>query len=150
MELFKTSKGVNVLIDYAHTPDSYKQVLETLKDIMNPTSKIYIVFGAGGDRDKQKRPEMAKIVENYSKHCFITPDNPRTEDQSDIANNIIHGFIGSDYTVFDDRGTGLRTALGRAESNDIVAILGKGREEYQEIDGIKIFYSDVKIIEEYL
>jgi len=149
MESFMTNKGVNVLIDYAHTPDSYLKVLKTVTEIKNE-GEIFIVFGAGGDRDKTKRPEMAKIAEFYSKHCFITPDNPRGENQYSIASDIESGFKGSKYSIYNDRGKGLRSAINRAVKNDIVLVLGKGREEYQEVKGEKFDYSDLQIISEYL
>ena len=149
MESFITNNGVNVLIDYAHTPDAYLKVLKTVTEIKNG-GEIFTVFGAGGDRDKTKRPEMARIAEFYSKHCFITPDNPRGENQYDIASDIKNGFIGSRYSIYNERGEGLRSAINRAVKNDIVLVLGKGREEYQEIKGEKFNYSDMQIIKEYL
>ena len=78
---------------------------------------------------------MARIAEFYSKHCFITPDNPRGENQYDIASDIRSGFIGSRYSIYNERGEGLRSAINRAVKNDIVLVLGKGRKEYQEIKG---------------
>ena len=92
---------------------------------------------------------MAEIAENFAEHCFITPDNPRTENPEKIAKEISLGFKGSGYTVFSDRGLGLKAALERAGKEDIVIVLGKGREEYQDVMGTKIFYSDIKIIKEY-
>jgi len=149
MESFCLSSGAIVLIDYAHTPDAYLKVLSTIKQNLSESGNLYAVFGAGGDRDKTKRPQMAEIAEKFAKHCFITPDNPRTEKPEKIAKEISVGFKGSDYTIFHDRGSGLKAALGRARKKDIIIVLGKGREQYQDIMGAKIFYSDIEIIKEY-
>ena len=149
MEPYCLSSGAVVIIDYAHTPDAYLKVLSTIKQNLSDSGNLYAVFGAGGDRDKTKRPQMAEIAERFAKHCFITPDNPRTENPEKIAKEISVGFKGSDYTIFHDRGLGLKAALGRARKKDIIIVLGKGREQYQDIMGAKIFYSDIEIIKEY-
>tara|TARA_Y100000746_G_scaffold70606_1_gene58799 strand:- start:179 stop:952 length:774 start_codon:yes stop_codon:yes gene_type:complete len=149
MESYCLSSGAIVIIDYAHTPDAYLKVLSTIKQNLSDSGNLYAVFGAGGDRDKTKRPQMAEIAEKFTKHCFITPDNPRTENPEKIAKEISMGFKGSEYTIFCDRSLGLKAALGRAKDEDIVIVLGKGREQYQDIMGAKNFYSDIEIIKEY-
>tara|TARA_B100000029_G_scaffold144282_3_gene139491 strand:+ start:5207 stop:6655 length:1449 start_codon:yes stop_codon:yes gene_type:complete len=149
MESFQLASGATAIVDYAHTPDAYEKVLGTLKEMRTDRTELFVVFGAGGDRDATKRPEMARIAELFASHCFITPDNPRTEDPDQISKEVVSGFTVEEFTVYADRETGLKAALDRAKGNDIVVILGKGREEYQDIMGKKIFYSDLKIIREY-
>lgn len=149
MESYCLSSGAIVIIDYAHTPDAYLKVLSTIKQNLSESGDLYAVFGAGGDRDKTKRPQMAEIAEKFAKHCFITPDNPRTENPEKIANEISKGFKGTEYTIFSDRSSGLKAALERAKQEDVIIVLGKGREQYQDIMGAKIFYSDIEIIKEY-
>mgnify|MGYP003323496086 FL=1 len=89
------------------------------------------------------------IRDRFGYYCYVTPDNPRTEELAVITADIISGFHASEYTVFDERGAGLRQALDRAAKNDVVVILGKGREDYQEINGEQMPYSDLEIINEY-
>tara|TARA_B100001123_G_C15323760_1_gene1028812 strand:+ start:1132 stop:2577 length:1446 start_codon:yes stop_codon:yes gene_type:complete len=149
MEPFTLKNGATALIDYAHTPDAYDKVLGTIKQLSQKETKILVVFGAGGDRDFTKRPEMAKVAELYANHCYVTPDNPRTEDPDQIAKEVISGFHSNRFTVFADRTKGLRTALAHSKKGDVVIVLGKGREEYQEIQGEKVFYSDLRIIKDY-
>ena len=110
---------------------------------------LHIVFGCGGDRDKTKRAQMAASAERFGYYCYVTPDNPRTEELTEITADIVSGFCANEYAVFDERGAGLRQALDRAAENDVVVVLGKGREDYQEINGKKIPYSDLEIINEY-
>ena len=147
MEMFKIPSGGTVIIDYAHTPDAYEKVLGTICKMSS--GKMTVIFGAGGDRDVSKRPTMAAIAEKFAEQCFITPDNPRFDNPQAIQADIVKGFTRKCYTVFSDREKAIRAALTDLKKNDILAVLGKGRENYQEIRGEKIPYSDVKIIQEF-
>lgn len=149
MEVFTTPRQATVVIDYAHTPDAYEKVLSTLQNLKPGGARITVVFGCGGDRDQTKRPVMARIAERYAERCFITPDNPRTEPVARINVAILQGFSRQCYTVFTDRGEALTRALNEAGAGDIVVVLGKGREDYQDVDGEKVPYSDLKIIQDY-
>ena len=149
LEIIKLSSGAKVVMDYAHTPDAYEKVLGTLKELLKKDNKIYSIFGAGGDRDRKKRPEMAKIAEIFCYKCFIAPDNPRNENINEINKDIVAGFTKNCYEVFYDRTEALNKALKLAVENDIIVIFGKGREEYQEVKGKKLFHSDYKIISEW-
>ena len=137
MEIFKMASGAKVIIDYAHTPDAYEKVLFNIKELNLNFKNLYVLFGAGGDRDKSKRKKMGSIVETFATHAFIVPDNPRTEDQVAIFKDIKSGFKKNNYTLFDDRDLGVKTVIGNSKENDVVVILGKGRENYQIIGKTK-------------
>ncbi|OOX92618.1 UDP-N-acetylmuramoyl-L-alanyl-D-glutamate--2,6-diaminopimelate ligase [Campylobacter coli] len=135
-----------VIVDFAHTPDGIEKVLDTLKN-----KKLIVVFGAGGDRDKTKRPLMGKIVEHFAKIAIITSDNPRSEEPKDIMNEILSGFQNPDKALMiEDRKEAINKALKLKEKDDLVVILGKGDENTQEIKGVKYPFSDKAIINEIL
>ena len=138
----------DIIVDYGHTPDAYVNILSSLKEIY-PNKKIKVLFGAGGNRDQSKRTEMAKAVEQFATECYVVPDNPRFENINDINNDVVKGFSKDIYTVFDDREKGLLIALEHLDTDDILVIFGKGNEEFQEINGKKLHYSDRKIIESF-
>ena len=138
----------DIIVDYGHTPDAYVNILSSLKEIY-PNKKIKVLFGAGGNRDQSKRTEMAKAVEQFATECYVVPDNPRFEDINDINNDVVKGFSKDIYTVFDDREKGLLIALEHLDTDDILVIFGKGNEEFQEINGKKLHYSDRKIIDSF-
>ncbi|EAH4490506.1 UDP-N-acetylmuramoyl-L-alanyl-D-glutamate--2,6-diaminopimelate ligase [Campylobacter coli] len=135
-----------VIVDFAHTPDGIEKVLDTLKN-----KKLIVVFGAGGDRDKTKRPLMGKIVEHFAKIAIITSDNPRSEEPKDIMNEILSGFQNPDKALMiEDRKEAINKALKLKEKDDLVVILGKGDENTQEIKEIKHPFSDKAVVNEIL
>ncbi len=134
-----------VLVDYAHTPDGLDNALSTLCEFAE--ADVITVFGCGGDRDKLKRPLMAKIVASYSQYVIVTSDNPRTEQPLQIIDDIVAGFQEIDfpqshYELMEDRQQAIHKAIGIAKAGDIVFIAGKGHETYQEIMGVQFDFDD--------
>lgn len=147
MEVFQLPNGASVIVDYAHTPDAYEKVLSTISGMKKSDGSMFVLFGCGGDRDATKRPEMGRIAEKYSEKLFITPDNPRSEDLEEINNEILGGLTESKCRLYADRGIALKEVIAELNQDDILVVLGKGRENYQEIKGEKYPYSDIEIIE---
>ena len=129
LEQIKAGQDFVCFIDFAHTEDALKNVLRHIRQV-NPT-KILLVFGCGGDRDKTKRPRMGKIASQLADWVIITNDNPRTEDPKAIVDQILSGFEGRRYTVIIDREEAIKKVLNLAKKGDVVIIAGKGHEEYQ-------------------
>ena len=141
------------LVDYAHTPDALKNILESIAQLKRQGQKLIVVFGCGGDRDKTKRPEMGKIASNYGDEVIITSDNPRTENPATIIEEIAQGIKESDlYKVrrVTDRAEAIRTACRIAKVEDIILVAGKGHEKYQEINGEKVPFDDKEKIRQAL
>jgi UDP-N-acetylmuramoyl-L-alanyl-D-glutamate--2,6-diaminopimelate ligase len=139
--------GVTAIIDYAHTPDALKNVLETINDIRTGNEKVITVVGCGGDRDKTKRPKMAQIASQLSNQVIFTSDNPRTENPQTILEDMEVGVAAENYrkslTVLDRR-QAIKTACKFAEVGDIILIAGKGHENYQETNGVRIHFDDLE------
>lgn len=141
----------DVIVDYAHTPDALKNVLETLDEIRQSGQELYVVFGAGGDRDTTKRPEMAQVAEEFADHVIVTSDNPRSENPDLIIADIVNGFSDlSKVKSIPNRREAIEEAISRARSNDIVLIAGKGHETYQEINGVRHDFDDREVAREFL
>ena len=129
MELVDTKMGVSVFVDYAHTPDAVANVCATMKEL--DPKRLITVFGCGGDRDATKRPLMAKAAGDHSDLCFITSDNPRSEDPEAIIKDVEVGMTGCPSRSIVDREEAIKTAVAIATGGDIVLIAGKGHEDYQ-------------------
>lgn len=147
LERVKNTKGVNVFVDYAHTPDALKKVLEMLNNVK--PGRLIVVFGCGGDRDTAKRPIMGNIASKYADFSIITSDNPRSEEPSEIIKAIIKGFEGNHYRVVEGRKEAIFEGIKMSRENDVLLIAGKGHEDYQII-GQEIFhFSDRETVEEF-
>ncbi len=146
-------KNVSVFVDYAHKPGALEGVLKTARELMSPPeSRLLLVFGCGGDRDRGKRPEMGEIASRLADETILTSDNPRSEDPLAILHEIESGFANSGKlpVVIADREQAIATAIKRARPGDLVLIAGKGHETYQEIAGRKIPFDDRTTAARYL
>jgi len=147
----KSKTGIIAIVDYAHTPDALKNVLETIKDIRNGNEQVITVIGCGGDRDAAKRPIMAKIACELSTKTILTSDNPRSENPEEILNQMQKGLSpveAKNALRISDRKEAIKTAVAFAKEGDILLIAGKGHEKYQEINGVKHHFDDFEIIKE--
>jgi UDP-N-acetylmuramoyl-L-alanyl-D-glutamate--2,6-diaminopimelate ligase len=145
--------GVLGIVDYAHTPDALKNVLTTINDVVSDNEQVITVVGCGGDRDRTKRPVMARIALENSDQVVLTSDNPRTEDPMGILSEMREGVATGDATrvwVNADRREAIRQAVGMAKPGDVVLLAGKGHETYQEIHGVKHPFDDAAILKETL
>jgi UDP-N-acetylmuramoyl-L-alanyl-D-glutamate--2,6-diaminopimelate ligase len=137
-----------IIIDYAHTVDALESVLKSLREhFVSTTKKLWLVFGCGGDRDKEKRPLMAKIASRYADKIIITDDNPRFESAKKIMEDIVVGIDKSkNINCIHDRMQAISFAIQQANKEDLIIITGKGHEDYQDVQGIKQPMSDFKIV----
>jgi len=139
--------GITAIVDYAHTPDALKNVLETINDIRKCSEKLIAVVGCGGDRDKAKRPKMAHIASQLSDQSILTSDNPRTENPQTIIDEMEMGITSENYKKtlsILDRRQAIKTACKFSERGDIILIAGKGHENYQEINGVRSHFNDLE------
>jgi UDP-N-acetylmuramoyl-L-alanyl-D-glutamate--2,6-diaminopimelate ligase len=146
-EYLVSESGITAIIDYAHTPDALKNVLETINDIRTGNEKVITVVGCGGDRDKTKRPKMAHIASQLSTQAVFTSDNPRTENPQIILEEMEVGVSAENYRktlIVLDRRQAIKTACKFAEAGDIILIAGKGHENYQEINGVRTHFDDLE------
>ena len=150
-ESLHSTRGYSVIVDYAHTPDALVNVLNTIEEVLNGRGQIITVVGAGGNRDKGKRPLMAQEAVKRSDKVIITSDNPRFEEPQDIINDMLAGLSKEDMRKvisIIDRREAIRTACTLAQSGDAILVAGKGHENYQEIKGVKHHFDDKEIIKE--
>ncbi len=150
-ESIRSNSGILAIVDYAHTPDALRNVLETITQIRKNKNLIITVVGAGGNRDKTKRPEMGRIVSELSDKVIFTSDNPRDEEPDQIINDIKNGVPTTNLSKvisIPDRREAIKTACFIAQSGDIILVAGKGHETYQEIKGIRNHFDDKEIIKE--
>lgn len=148
-----SEKNITAIVDYAHTPDALKNVLETINSIRTGNEELITVIGCGGDRDVQKRPKMGSIAAKLSTKVVFTSDNPRSENPNSIIEEIETGVSPEDYkkTVsISDRKQAIKTACQFAKANDIILVAGKGHESYQEINGERFDFDDFKMVSELL
>ncbi len=143
-------QGYVAVIDYAHTPDALDNVLSTLRDVLGDKGRIITVVGAGGNRDKGKRPIMAQVSARWSDELVLTSDNPRNENPDDILADMAAGLPADALKhslMITDRRQAIRAAVRMAQSGDVILIAGKGHEDYQEIKGVKYHFDDREEIE---
>ncbi|MDR2804572.1 MAG: UDP-N-acetylmuramoyl-L-alanyl-D-glutamate--2,6-diaminopimelate ligase, partial [Dysgonamonadaceae bacterium] len=150
-ETFRSADDYTAIVDYAHTPDALTNVLNAIHGVMNGSGKIITVVGCGGNRDKGKRPIMAKEAVRLSDRVILTSDNPRFEDPDDIINDMVAGLNTAERkqaVCIADRREAIRTACLLAQTGDVILIAGKGHEDYQEVKGVKYPFDDRKIVQE--
>ena len=150
-EYVRSDKGITAIVDYAHTPDALKNVLTTINQIRGQTSQLITVVGAGGDRDKTKRPVMGKISAGLSDRVILTSDNPRSEDPDTIIAEMMEGVLAENrnrVAAITDRREAIKTACMMAKPGDVILIAGKGHETYQEIKGVRNYFNDKQIVSE--
>ena len=150
-ETLRSLNGITAIVDYAHTPDALLNVLNAINQIRNDDQELITVVGAGGDRDKTKRPEMAKIASVNSDKVILTSDNPRSENPNAIIDDMKAGVDAENkkkVLSIVDRKEGIRTACLLAKQGDIILIAGKGHETYQEINGVKQDFDDREVIKQ--
>ncbi len=152
-DYFISDKKVVAIIDYAHTPDALENVLQTINNIRTGNEQLITVVGAGGNRDKSKRPLMAKIVCRQSTFTILTSDNPRDEEPFEIIEDMRAGIpheLKKRVLAIENRREAIRTACAMAKKGDIILVAGKGHEKYQEIKGVKHPFDDMNVLNEML
>ena len=150
-EALHSPEGFSAIVDYAHTPDAIKNVLGTVNDVLHGRGNIITVIGAGGNRDKGKRPLMAQEAVKGSNKVIITSDNPRFEEPQEIINDMLAGLTPEqkkNVLSIADRKEAIKTACALAQKGDVVVVAGKGHENYQEIKGVKHHFDDKEVIRE--
>jgi len=151
LEPIHSPEGYTAIVDYAHTPDALENVLNAIHEVLNGKGKVITVCGAGGNRDKGKRPLMAQEAVKQSDKVIITSDNPRFEEPQDIINDMLAGLDQKQMKKvlsIVDRREAIRTACMLAEKGDVILIAGKGHEDYQEIKGVKHHFDDKEVVKE--
>jgi UDP-N-acetylmuramoyl-L-alanyl-D-glutamate--2,6-diaminopimelate ligase len=151
-ETFVFPGEITAIVDYAHTPDALQNVLENVRKMNSQNGRVIVVVGCGGNRDKGKRPEMAKIAAELGDQIVLTSDNPRNEDPDEIIREMEVGVpvsMRKKVLKITNRKEAIRTACTLAQSNDILVIAGKGHETYQEIAGVQYPFDDREIVKEY-
>ena len=150
-EYIFSSDGITAIVDYAHTPDALKNVLETVNDIRTDSESVITVVGCGGDRDKSKRPKMANIAVQLSSQVIFTSDNPRTENPETILDEMESGVSlekeNKTLTILS-RKQAIKTAYKLSKPGDIILIAGKGHESYQEINGVRSHFNDLEEVKQ--
>ncbi len=145
LEVIKSPGGVSGIVDYAHTPDALVNVIDTINKIREDNVKLITVVGAGGDRDRTKRPKMAAISAEGSSRVILTSDNPRTEDPEKILDDMETGLspdLKNKVVRISDRRSAIKTAVMMAEKGDVILVAGKGHETYQDIMGVRYHFDD--------
>jgi UDP-N-acetylmuramoyl-L-alanyl-D-glutamate--2,6-diaminopimelate ligase len=152
-EVVQSTDNRTAIVDYAHSPDALENVLSTIHELKKKGQQVITVVGAGGDRDKTKRPVMAKIALQYSKQVVLTSDNPRTEDPESIIRDMKKGVDKKDenrVSSMINREEAIKTACMLAGSGDIILLAGKGHETYQEIGGDRYHFDDREVVRKIL
>jgi UDP-N-acetylmuramoyl-L-alanyl-D-glutamate--2,6-diaminopimelate ligase len=148
-----SNQNITAIVDYAHTPDALENVLKTINDIRTKNEQLITIVGCGGDRDKTKRPIMANIASEMSNKVILTSDNPRSENPEVIITEMEAGITAINFKKFlsiTDRKQAIKTACQLAQPNDIILIAGKGHETYQEVNGVRHDFDDMKTVKEIL